>query len=475
MVVEGQSSESLLLRRPNKEQRSNRALDTISNHATLRKVHFTRLPNVWINRFMYFVFAILCGVLLFHTFAVDMGTYPTRGDVHAKMARRSPTLTVAFVVTITSCVARGGKDPYHVFDGAAVLSYSIHQNSIRGTNGGEYDYVLYAFYHPDAAVCAKPLAKFGYIVQERDTPVALADMENAEVRDSMVKSGCCGEKELIKFEAFTLVQYPIVVLLDVDTLLLKPLDRLFDFILKTTKLPLPEDLMYVGKPAMAGMNTNVTVPKQLDLLYTDDLNMVPVEEEPKGTQGGFVIFRPNQTVYDDIVTIVKKGDFIFGLKPHSGWGGLSGYYHGSLTFQGLMPYYFQILYPGRALAMNWCVWNSAGIPHQDRNNGDKCYSQQKTCENCRARPVASMGLIHMTECCGKPWACYHANSAVDLEYNAICNGFHYRWFKVRSALKKSWGRPGKGTGGYQRDIFLGYCKSDGVQGYERMDFNWSVA
>jgi hypothetical protein len=36
-------------------------------------------------------------------------------------------------------------------------------------------------------------------------------------------------------------------------------------------------------------------------------------------------------------------------------------------------------------------------------------------------------------------------------------------------------RPGNGTGGYQPDIFLGYCKSDGIQGYERMDFNWSVA
>jgi hypothetical protein len=126
----------------------------------------------------------------------------------------------------------------------------IHQNSIRGSNGGKYDYVLYAFHHPDALACAKPLAKFGYIVEEQDIPVALADMENAEVRDSMVISGCCGEKELIKFEAFTLVQYPIVVLLDVDTLLLKPLDRLFDFMLDTTKLPLPEDLMYIGKPAI---------------------------------------------------------------------------------------------------------------------------------------------------------------------------------------------------------------------------------
>jgi hypothetical protein len=56
--------------------------------------------------------------------------------------------------------------------------------------------------------------------------------------------------------------------------------------LDTTKLPLPEDLMYVGKPAMDGMYTNVTVPKQLDLLYTNDYTLVELEDEPKETQGG---------------------------------------------------------------------------------------------------------------------------------------------------------------------------------------------
>jgi hypothetical protein len=71
-------------------------------------------------------------------------------------AHCTPPPTAAFAVTITSCVARGGKDQYHVYDGAAVLSYSIHQNSIRGSNGGKYDYALYAFHHPDAASCAKP-------------------------------------------------------------------------------------------------------------------------------------------------------------------------------------------------------------------------------------------------------------------------------------------------------------------------------
>jgi hypothetical protein len=123
MVVEGQSS-PLLLRRPNnKEHRSNRALDTISNHTASKKVHFSKHTIVWMFRFLYFVIAMLCGVLLFHTLAMDVGTQPTLSNAPAEMAQRPPPPTVAFAVTITSCVARGKKGQYHVYDGAAVLSY----------------------------------------------------------------------------------------------------------------------------------------------------------------------------------------------------------------------------------------------------------------------------------------------------------------------------------------------------------------
>jgi hypothetical protein len=113
---------------------------------------------------------------------------------------------------------------------------------------------------------------------------------------------------------------------DVDTLLLKPIDRLFDFMLDATKLPNPDDLLYVGKPAMAGMNTNVTVPQQIDILYTDDYPMVEAEQEPKGTQAGFTIIRPNRTIYDEIMAIVIEGDF--DLHGGGGWGGRTGLFYG---------------------------------------------------------------------------------------------------------------------------------------------------
>jgi hypothetical protein len=313
---------SLFLRRPRQ----------YASQPHYHAVRQRNLSSFRMHRFLYFlIVVVMCYAQFLGMKAVvfmDVATIATHnGKTETIVTSRSPSrdtvLTIAFVVTITGC------GDYPVHDGAAVLGYSIHQHSVRGPNGGKYDYELYVFHHPDAAECALPLAKLGYIVQERDTPVAIADIQNPGVRDHMPKSGCCGEKELIKFEAFTMVQYPVVVLLDVDTLLLQPLDRLVDFMLDTRKLPHQDDLMFVGKPATIGRNTNVTVPRQLDLLYSEDYGGAFDEEEPKGTQGGFLILRPNRTVYDDIVAIVKKGDHRYGGKGEAGWGGLTGYYMGS--------------------------------------------------------------------------------------------------------------------------------------------------
>jgi hypothetical protein len=232
------------------------------------------------------------------------------------------TKKVAYVVTITGCDPHDGRaDRFMSVDGGAVLAYSIHQNSVHGPNGGRYDYDLYAFHHPNASSCARELAKLGYIVQERDTPVAIAEIQNPSLQQHIQKWGCCGEKELIKFEAFTLVEYPIVVLLDVDTLILKPLDRLFDFLLNTSQLPEPEDLMYVDKPAAVGRNTNVTIPSHLDMLFTVDYATVDADRDIKPVQGGFNILRPNVTVRNEIVKIVRSGDYRFN---DTGWGGRTG-------------------------------------------------------------------------------------------------------------------------------------------------------
>ena len=274
--------------------------------------------------------------------------------------------TIAYVVTITSCEGHERDNTFQIVEGASVLRHSIHMNSIRSQNSNIntssstssiYDYQLYAFYHPDAVACAIPLLEFGYIIEARPTPVQVADIQNPLLRERIVKNGCCGEKELIKLEAFTLTSYPLVVLLDIDTLILQPLDRLFQFMLlpskeekdhpptrpQRTTIPLDDDdlLYYPNKPALGGRNTNVTIDfhssssSSIDFLYTTDYAMVNADRYIKPVQGGFVILRPNRTIYNDFIHIVQVGDFQFEGNTDLGWGGRTGRFWGGTYFFSL--------------------------------------------------------------------------------------------------------------------------------------------
>ena len=127
--------------------------------------------------------------------------------------------TVAFAVSITGC----GSDP--ITEGAAVLKHSIHRSSIHGTLGGRYDYKLFAIYHPSAEECALPLQELGYNMMKRDVFVQVSEIQGDFLRSRIESNGCCGEKELIKLEAYTLTDFPIVVHLDLDVLVLKPLNN----------------------------------------------------------------------------------------------------------------------------------------------------------------------------------------------------------------------------------------------------------
>jgi hypothetical protein len=130
-----------------------------------------------------------------------------------------------------------------------------------------------------------------------------------------------------------------------------------------------------------------------------------------------------------------------------------------------MPYYFHILHPGRALELNWCVWNVNNEIFQDTSG--ECYSQQENCEDCRLRPIEDIGLIHLTTC-QKPWRCYFHDSE-DKIFDQRCNDFQQRWFRSRSAVEISLGRSGNDTGDYHYDQFFGYCDSFGLYGYKKME------
>jgi hypothetical protein len=134
-----------------------------------------------------------------------------------------------------------------------------------------------------------------------------------------------------------------------------------------------------------------------------------------------------------------------------------------------MPYYFQVLYPGRSLELNYCVWNNNNFPPLQvtpENPSGECASNQEDCEDCRLRPIEEIGLLHFTLCL-KPWFCY-VHLSEDTLHNEKCLVLHREWFQSRSSMEKSWGRSGRGKGRFHADTFLGFCTHMGLDGYQQI-------
>ena len=110
-------------------------------------------------------------------------------------------------------------------------------------------------------------------------------------------------------------------------------------------------------------------------------NMVPPRSKYKPVQGGFLVLRPDMKVYNEYKEIVKKGV----EKEGQGWGGKVGPFYGWMTFQGLIPYYYDVLHPNEGVELNRCIYNQmADNPKDKRTVNDipqgRCRTDQEECE-----------------------------------------------------------------------------------------------
>ena len=191
--------------------------------------------------------------------------------------------------------------------------------------------------------------------------------------------------------------------------------------------------------------------------------MVGVGRKYKPVQGGFLVLRPSMDVYNEFVSIIKEGDF----RAKGGWGGLVGPFHGSMTFQGIIPYYYDALHPGQAVELNRCVYNQmADNPRDGKTVNDilhgNCRTGQTDCEDCRSRPIDDVVTAHFT-LCQKPWLCLPQDQ--DIIQQRLCRKLHHEWHRIRADLEQSWGRSQIGSGSYQVDHFYGHCSHSGKGGY----------
>ena len=356
---------------------------------------------------------------------------PALNDLTPSFLRSSSPVVIAYAVSITSCPSSVDAG---LTDGAAVLSHSIALASSHPSSRYR-NYKLYALVHTDADAsrCTGVLRSLGYEIVVVPTPVAVPDIRGAFLREKIVKNGCCGEKELIKFYAYTLVDHPVVVHLDLDVLVLQPLDELFDLIIEG----------------------------EADALYTYDYNMVNPGRQA-GTQGGFLVIRPSMSAFSEYREIVLEGDYTL----ETGWGKTNiGYFWGGMTFQGLVPYFYLSRHPGTERELDRCVYNS--MSDNPRSEKGLCRDGKETCKDCRETPIEDIKTVHFT-ICQKPWMCHMYADDKRQVNSKLCRDFHNEWFRVRKSfevLKNTYN-----THKYSGTIYQGFCSGFGEDKYRKIPF-----
>lgn len=341
-----------------------------------------------------------------------------------------PKATIAYAISLTDC-GKTGVQSY--VEGAAVLRQSIHLSSYESfeVSGSHYSYQLFAFVHPEAEKCSGPLKTLGYDVMIKDIPLDTSAIKGEFLREHVVRSGCCGAKEFLKLYTYTLTDYPVAVHLDLDALILKPFDVLYDAMIEGTE----EQKIKIQQ---LSHDKKLKVPHQIDAFLTRDYNMISPGKKNVGAQGGFLIFRPSMDAFNENVQVILEGDF----KKGRGWGGTHGGFFGAQQIQGLTPYFYDILHPNTAVELNRCYFNSMNDnPKQKmRKTGEeKCRTGEPTCEDCRKTNFDDIYSVHFT-ICQKPWECHLHFSELNSqrEEKKLCHHFHKSWFKIRKDLEHSY-------------------------------------
>ena len=138
----------------------------------------------------------------------------------------------------------------------------------------KYDAELVGFVVPSVVKARLILESFGWRVLERALPVALSEIENQEYAQKMKDSGCCGADEFLKLWALTLTEYHWVVHLDVDSIVFKNMDELYE--------------------------------KDKAMLYTGDYNMQGGSPVPPA-QGGFLVEQPSMQTFEEFLSSHPQG------------------------------------------------------------------------------------------------------------------------------------------------------------------------
>jgi hypothetical protein len=217
-------------------------------------------------------------------------------------------------------------------DASLILRHSIHQISSRNPlSGSRYDYKMYAIVHKQAVDCSKALQETGFEVIVVDSPVQQSEIKGEHLRKYIHKEWCCGSDEFIKLYAYSLLPHDIVVHVDIDFAFYKPMDDLFDALRygpETTLGQAARERIHLERPELG-------FPVTIDASLTKDWPQVAPNKWPAGYQAGFLVARRDPAVLEEMLEVIREGNYTGGWGAGSGWGELGyGGWVGAMAMQG---------------------------------------------------------------------------------------------------------------------------------------------
>lgn len=411
---------------------------------------------------------------------------------------------VAHVVSLIFCPSSSKTAGF--LDALLILKNSLLQVHAPRHLESQYQVQMYAIINEENSCrdYAPQIKRLGYIPIVRKPPVNISADIDIDIDDPVLAQNrkyykthvggenCCGAHEFLKLYAYTLTEHPVVVHWDVDVLILKPLDVLYDVLLYDVGT---DRGIAARKKLKTVRNQNTIMSSNFTAAFTRDVTSSTPWNPILAMQGGLLAILPDNSVFDEYLSIIKHGNYTPGKL---GWSGLGyGGFQGAMAIQGVVAYYYDIKAPFQALELDVCRWNNVvadvvwrgpqlykehhgecrqyplpGVSHQD-NTPQKGY-----CEDCR-RMGPEMGEVYSVHytACKKPWECTlpyprvpgkkrqnHSYRLRELTNMTTCGHYFREYFIQRQEVENRLGARGvqpvarEGGRRYELNSFLGYCK-----------------
>ncbi|KAL7579878.1 hypothetical protein ACA910_004888 [Epithemia clementina (nom. ined.)] len=421
-----------------------------------------------------------------------------------------PPFRIAHAVSLITCHKESSVKGF--LDAMIILRHSIHQNSIhrfedetsmassfssktRSRKRSKYSYQMYAILHKDGGCLPHvPLMRrLGYIPLVKDTPVNISEIpESSWYKHHVEGENCCGSKEFIKLYAYTLIDHPVVVHWDLDVLVIQPMDDLYD----TMLYPATSEEGQAARQRLAIQKPyHQKLPSTIDAFFTRDITSARPWEKITAVQGGFLVARPSLESFKRYQEFILEANYTPGRGLGSGWGGLGyGGFQGAMAYQGVLAYFYDVVYPGHSVELDVCRWNQVvgDVIWRGPQRRNEFYGQCRDypapgvsfadntpengrCQDCRNLPVEDTITAHYTAC-KKPWECRTPDPRIprnpaekerlrELTNITTCYNLFREYFQFRQDVERRIANRTrvevKGGGEFHHEHFLGYCGGQG--------------